>query len=105
MKNTLTLYLFAVIILTAESATAQSMSMQMDDKPRNRFLLMMDTMMSKMARLPKPASVESDFNLQMIAHHQGAVAMARYEISHGRDFTMIQLAKSILASNLSKYSK
>lgn len=58
---------------------------------------MMDTMMVKMDDVPKVSSPESDFIWQMIPHHEGAIAMAKYEIGHGRDFMMIQLAKSILA--------
>ena len=39
----------------------------------------------------------SDFLQQMLPHHQGVIMMAKYELMHGRDFAMIQLAKSILA--------
>jgi len=100
MKNKKTLLLLGLITCYASFANAQTMSMQMSDKPQNSYLLMMDTMMNKMAAVPMPVSVESDFNRQMIAHHEGAVAMSRYEIGHGKDFTMIQLAKSILTEQL-----
>jgi uncharacterized protein (DUF305 family) len=94
--------LSALILGAATSANSQSMSMSMDmsGPTKNSYLLIMDTMMNKMSAVPAPVSVESDFDGQMIAHHEGAVAMARYEISHGKDFTMIQLAKSILTEQL-----
>ena len=58
---------------------------------------MMDTMMVRMDSVPIDGPVGVTFLQQMLPHHEGAVAMARYEIRHGRDFGMIQLAKSILA--------
>lgn len=63
----------------------------------NPFLLMMDTMMVVMDAVPLTGSVERDFLAQMIPHHQAAIEMAKYEIAHGKNFEMIQLAKSILA--------
>jgi uncharacterized protein (DUF305 family) len=82
---------------------AQSMPMsmhmgqQMPATSNNAYLAMMDTMMTKMDGVPKPKSSETDFIQQMIPHHEGAIAMAKYEIQHGKNFDMIQLAKSILA--------
>jgi uncharacterized protein (DUF305 family) len=64
---------------------------------KNIYLLMMDTMMLKMEKIPPFQSPETDFIYQMIPHHNGAISMAEYEISHGKDFEMIQLAKSIVA--------
>ena len=63
----------------------------------NVFLQMMDTMMTAMDTAPLDASAEGNFLRQMIPHHQGAVSMAIYEIVHGKNPEMIQLAKSILA--------
>lgn len=63
----------------------------------NEFLKMMDTMMMSMDSAKLTGNVNVDFLVQMIPHHQGAVEMAKYEIEHGKDFEMIQLAKSILA--------
>ena len=63
----------------------------------NVFLQMMDTMMVAMDTAPLDESAEGNFLRQMIPHHQGAVNMAIYEIVHGKNPEMIQLAKSILA--------
>lgn len=63
----------------------------------NPFLKMMEVMMVQMDSVPLSGSAERDFLAQMIPHHQGAVEMAKYEIEHGTNFEMKQLAKSILA--------
>src|SRR5690349_12439293 len=81
---------------TLNNALAQSMPMSMpmhhslSSSNKNIYLAMMDTMMVKMDDVPKVSSPESDFMWQMIPHHEGAIAMAKYEIGHGKDFTMIQ---------------
>lgn len=62
----------------------------------NVFLKMMDTMMTAMDAAPLDAAAEGNFLRQMIPHHEGAVEMAKYEIAHGKDPQMLQLAKSIL---------
>ncbi|SOD96937.1 DUF305 domain-containing protein [Spirosoma fluviale] len=63
--------------------------------PKQVYLTMMDTMMVRMAEAPIGNSLATVFLHQMIVHHQGAIAMANYEISHGTNREMIQLAKSI----------
>ncbi|HTL10457.1 MAG TPA: DUF305 domain-containing protein [Chitinophagaceae bacterium] len=63
----------------------------------NVFLQMMDTMMVKMAAVPVTKSATQTFFASMIPHHQAALTMATYEIGHGKNFAMRQLAKSILA--------
>lgn len=64
---------------------------------KNIFLSIMDTMMKRMDSAQLSGVVETDFLIQMIPHHKAAIAMADYEISHGKDFDMLQLAKSIAA--------
>ncbi|MEJ0079942.1 MAG: DUF305 domain-containing protein [Puia sp.] len=94
MKYLIFLFFFQV---SAEMAFSQKMEMNHMNQPgRNVFLKMMDTMMVQMETVLDSASVESNFMRQMIPHHQGAVAMADYEIKNGKSFETIQLAKSIL---------
>ena len=64
---------------------------------KNVFLMMMDTMMGNMDTAKTGISPDHDFMSQMIPHHQGAIGMAQYEIENGKNFLMVQLAKSILA--------
>lgn len=86
-----------LFLLTTRLVSGQSMSAHRHPGQKNVFLAMMDTMMVGMDNAPKDAPVDVSFLQQMIPHHQGAMAMAAYEIRHGHDFGMIQLAKSILA--------
>lgn len=86
------------LIVSAQLVFAQHLDHQMPSLTgKNIYLAMMDTMMSKMDNSHMGKSVEANFILQMIPHHECAVEMAKYEIQHGKSFTMIQLAKSILA--------
>ncbi|MEO6315243.1 MAG: DUF305 domain-containing protein [Chitinophagaceae bacterium] len=87
----------AVLAVTAMFSPVITCAQHNSSLKKDLFLLMMDTMMIKMDQTPKNVSNDSFFILQMIPHHQGAVSMAEIEISHGKDFTMIQLAKKILA--------
>lgn len=107
MKNLLKyLHFQFIILLTAGTAAAQDHSMHMSHPmipaAKNVYLSMMDTMMVSMSKAPKGKSAEQEFLKQMIPHHLGAVDMARYEIAHGKNFEMIQLAKSILAEQHSE---
>ena len=69
---------------------------------KNVFVSIMDTMMTSMEKVPGSQSASRTFISQMIPHHQGAIAMAEYEIKHGKNFDMIQLAKSIKAEQQSE---
>jgi len=97
-----TFLLLLLCTLSAPPLFAQEMSMSMPmqqtaTETKNVFLKMMDTMMARMEQAPAGKSADFIFTTEMIPHHQGAIQMANYEIAHGKDFKMIQLAKSILA--------
>jgi uncharacterized protein (DUF305 family) len=75
---------------------AQSMpGMDMGGNPKNVYLAMMDTMMTAMNKSLKAKTAGDYFLLRMIPHHEGALDMATYEISHGKNFELKQLAKNI----------
>lgn len=111
MKFTKPLLLGLLMTIALVKANAQEMDMSMpmhhhtSTKPKPVFLAMMDTMMVEMDKAPKGQSADAEFILQMIPHHHGAISMAKYEIAYGKDFTMIQLAKSILAEQSSELSQ
>ncbi len=87
-----------IMMLSTNLLIAQEVVMpEMKMGGENIFLVMMDTMMNRMDNAKVGSSVESDFISQMIPHHEGAIEMASYEIQYGKDFAMVQLAKSILA--------
>jgi hypothetical protein len=58
----------------------------------------MDDMHKKMAAMPMTGNPDVDFAMMMVAHHQGAIAMAQAEIDTGKDPVMIKAAKKIIAA-------
>lgn len=87
--------IFTGLLFSVQAIMAQHHEMSSMQK-KNTFLTMMDTMMKEMDNAPLPGTFEADFMSQMIPHHQGAIDMATYQVKHGKNFEMIQLAKSIL---------
>jgi uncharacterized protein (DUF305 family) len=55
-----------------------------------------------MSEAPMDGNADHDFAAMMIPHHQGAVEMAKAELSHGRDPTMRRLAEEIIADQKSE---
>jgi uncharacterized protein (DUF305 family) len=104
MKNTNSwrklFFICVVFLFSMQIILSQEMKMdehhQMTASTKHIYLLMMDTMMNEMGNVPVTSIPDIDFMAQMIPHHQGAIEMAKYEISHGKNHEMIQLAKSIL---------
>lgn len=101
LKNN-TRFFIAVLLLFLNSFTyAQHSGMDMEVKKSNTkeniYLAMMDTMMINMDTVKMNRYADLDFMRMMIPHHQGAIEMSLYEIKHGRNFEMKQLAKSIIA--------
>lgn len=62
----------------------------------------MDVSMKKMDKdmmgAPMTGNVDHDFAAMMIPHHQGAIDMAKGELSYGKDPEMRELAKNIIAA-------
>jgi len=103
MKNISLIFLTVMLFAINLPAVAQRACMQgMRTKGPGIYLSMMDTMMLQMDKAAKAATFGNEFLAQMIPHHEGAVAMAAYEITHGKDFKIKQLAKSISAEQKSE---
>ncbi|WP_192349958.1 DUF305 domain-containing protein [Algoriphagus sp. Y33] len=98
--------LFLYWQLPVTKVIAQHTSMEhhqrRETSSKNIYLQMMDGMMAEMANIPITNSPEEEFMRQMTPHHHGAISMAEYEIIHGKDVKMIQLAKSILTEQKSQ---
>ena len=103
LKNQTRFSLTALLLFLTSFTFAQHQGMDMDmgtkrsHANQNIYLEMMDTMMQNMDTVKMKQYADLDFMRMMIPHHQGAVEMSLYEIQHGRNFEMIQLAKSIIA--------
>lgn len=95
----LSFFILLMSILDAAKAQHHDMSMPMPAS-KNVYLQMMDQMMVSMDKSAPTHSSDKDFLTMMIPHHQGAVDMANYEIEHGKNREMVQLAKSIRAEQL-----
>jgi uncharacterized protein (DUF305 family) len=93
--------LFILMLGSLNTVYAQHHEMSMPmPASKNVYLQMMDQMMVNMDKAAPTTSADKDFLTMMIPHHQGAVDMANYEIAHGKNREMIQLAKSIKAEQL-----
>lgn len=58
----------------------------------------MNTMMYRMHAAGYTGNPDIDFLAMMIPHHEGAVEMARLELTHGKDPLARRLAEEIIAS-------
>lgn len=62
----------------------------------------MKTMDRDMAAAPMNGDVDHDFAVMMTPHHQGAIDMAKAELSFGKDPVMRRLAQGILVEQKSE---
>ena len=95
-------------LLCAATAFAQmDPNMDMGAKPGgSKFSQDMDVSMKKMdhdmATAPMNGDADHDFVTMMIPHHQGAIDMAKGELSYGKDPEMRRLAQEIIADQKSE---
>lgn len=72
----------------------------------DEFMDAMDASMSKMQKgmtsAPMSGDVDHDFEAMMLPHHQGAIDMARAELSYGKDPAMRRLAQEIMVDQQSE---
>jgi uncharacterized protein (DUF305 family) len=92
--------------LVAVTAWAQ-MDMNMSNKsPGSKFMQDMNVDMERMdhdmASAPMTGDVDHDFVVMMIPHHQGAIDMAKGELSYGKDPIMRRLAEEIIVDQKSE---
>jgi uncharacterized protein (DUF305 family) len=89
-----------LVLAFAISATAE-----MSDVAA-QFMEAMQLSMSKMQKgmtsAPMSGNVDHDFATMMIPHHEGAIDMARAELSYGKDPVMRRLAQEILVDQQSE---
>jgi uncharacterized protein (DUF305 family) len=93
-------------VLFGATASAQ-MTMDMNMPPAaSKFMQEMDAGMKvmdhDMASAPMTGDVDHDFVVMMIPHHQGAIDMAKGELSYGKDPVMRRLAQEIIVDQKSE---
>ena len=90
-------FLLLIILLMGVTVKAQHHHSQPQLAVQHPLSQIMDIMMERMDSVPINPSADQYFLAIMLPHHQGAVAMANYQIKHGHNTQMVQLAKSIRA--------
>ena len=75
-----------------------TMPMKPGATPDGSMMSAMDKMAKDMAAVPMTGDADRDFVGMMLPHHQGAVDMAKYELAHGKDPSMLKLARAIVAA-------
>ena len=86
-----------VVMFGGSEAAAQQVSH--DATPEAAFSAENDAAMATMMKgmMIKPTGdVDRDFAAMMIAHHQGAIDMARAELNHGTNQQLRQIAQKII---------
>jgi uncharacterized protein (DUF305 family) len=95
-------------ILCAAAASGQmDRTMEMGAKPgSSKFAQDMDVSMKlmdhDMSAAPMNGDVDHDFAAMMIPHHQGAIDMAKGELSYGKDPALGLLAEEIIVDQKSE---
>jgi uncharacterized protein (DUF305 family) len=93
-------------VLIGATASAQ-MKMDMNSEtPSTKFMQEMEASMKvmdhDMASAPMTGDVDHDFVVMMTPHHQGAIDMAKGELSYGKDPVMRRLAEEIIVDQKSE---
>ncbi len=99
MKN-MTLAFLAAMALSApvmadDHATMDHSRMQHELAPNDLYAPSRDAMHKDMNVEPT-GNADKDFVLNMIPHHEGAVAMAKVQLEHGKDPELRKLAEDII---------
>ena len=91
----------AVPVLAQQTAPMPGMNMPATPgatRGGDSMMSAMDKMSRDMAAVPMTGDTDREFAQMMIPHHQGAIDMARNEIAHGKDPTMLKLAREVVAA-------
>jgi uncharacterized protein (DUF305 family) len=95
--------IFIGILFGATASAQMTMDMSSAD---SKFMQDMDTKMKvmdhDMTSAPMTGDVDHDFTVMMIPHHQGAIDMAKGELSYGKDPVMRRLAEEIIVDQKSE---
>ncbi|MEW5125713.1 DUF305 domain-containing protein [Citrobacter freundii] len=96
IKNTL----FVILMLSLPAISAEHSEMKMSDMhssaSSHEYMAGMKNMHEKMMTAVNESNPDKAFAKGMIAHHEGAIAMAETELKYGKDPEMRKLAQDII---------
>ncbi len=84
------------------AAAAYAQMSQLNDNFMQRMSANMTRMDRCMATAPMNGNVDHAFATMMLPHHQGAIDMAKAELSYGKDPVMRRLAQEIIVDQQSE---
>jgi uncharacterized protein (DUF305 family) len=94
---------YVVLLATAAFVTQVPSQAHSDDAEfMERMNASMTAMNGSMKAAAMNGNVDHDFAAMMIPHHEGAIEMAKAELSFGKDPTMRRLAQEILVDQKSE---
>jgi len=99
MRPWLYVVLLASVVLVGQ---VPSRGLSDDSEFMTRMNASMTVMDGSMKAAAMNGSVDHDFAAMMIPHHEGAIEMAKAELSFGKDPTMRRLAQEILVDQKSE---
>lgn len=76
-----------------------------DAKGAMQMQMAMETMQKKMAGMKMTGQADTDFAMMMVAHHQGAIDMAKSELASGTNAEMRKTASKIIADQTKEIAK
>lgn len=91
----------SLLLLPVSGACAQSMDMSTHSTmqtPAGKALTDVNGKMMQSMHAAPTGDADRDFAAMMLAHHEGAVGMAKVELQHGRDAELRALAEAIIAA-------
>ncbi len=92
-----TLALALAVPALAEDMSDMDMSKPMGDQgPSSQAFAKANATMHENMMIHYSGDADSDFARGMIAHHQGAIDMAKIELQYGKDPTMRKLAEAVI---------
>jgi len=92
--------LFVIFMLSLPAISAEHLDMNMSDMPfsasSQEYMKGMKDMHDKMMAAVNESDPDKAFAKGMVAHHEGAIAMAETELKYGKDPEMRKLAQDII---------
>ena len=89
----------------SDTVVIQTLNMKDTMKVENGMMESMKKMMATMDVMQMTGDFDTDFSSMMIQHHQGAIDMAKIEVSKGTDEKVKRMAQNIIAKQTEEQGK